>query len=58
MGDQRIVVVGNTGAGKSTLGEVLAKGLSLRFVELYALFWKPNWQQPLPRCRDSASASR
>lgn len=46
MCERRIVVVGNTCAGKSTLGEALAKALSLRFVELDALFWKPNWQQP------------
>ena len=37
MGERRIVVVGNTGAGKSTLGEALAKELSLRFVELDGL---------------------
>lgn len=46
MGDRRIVVVGNTCAGKSTLGEAIARALLLRFVELDALFWKPNWQKP------------
>lgn len=45
MGTRRIVVIGNTCAGKSTLGQTLAKTLSLPFVDLDALFWKPNWQQ-------------
>lgn len=46
MRERRIVVVGNTCAGKSTLGEALANALSVRFVDLDALFWKPNWQKP------------
>jgi adenylate kinase family enzyme len=46
MRERRIVVIGNTCAGKSTLGDALAKALSVRFVDLDALFWKPNWQKP------------
>lgn len=40
---QRIVVVGVTGCGKSTMAERLAGKLSLNFVELDALYWKPDW---------------
>jgi adenylate kinase family enzyme len=40
---KRIVVVGVTGCGKSTLAEKLGQKLSLEFIELDALFWKPGW---------------
>jgi adenylate kinase family enzyme len=40
---KRIVVVGTTGCGKSTLAERLAGKLGLAFIELDALYWKPNW---------------
>ena len=39
----RIVVVGVTSSGKSTLAEKLANILDLDFVELDALYWQPNW---------------
>lgn len=39
----RIVVIGTTSSGKSTLAEALAKELDLDFVELDALYWQPNW---------------
>jgi adenylate kinase family enzyme len=35
--------MGNTGAGKSTLGTRLARTLDVPFVELDALNWEPNW---------------
>ena len=41
---QRIVVIGTTSSGKSTLAEEVAKRLDLRFVDLDALHWEPNWQ--------------
>jgi len=41
---KRIVVVGVTSSGKSTLAEELAKRFDLHFVELDALNWEPNWQ--------------
>ena len=42
------MVIGNTCAGKSTLASKLAERLSVPFVDLDALFWKPNWE-PSPR---------
>ena len=41
---QRVVVVGVTSAGKSTLAETLAKRFDLRYIELDALQWEPDWQ--------------
>lgn len=41
---QRIVVVGVTSAGKSMLAERLAQRFDLKYIELDALNWEPNWQ--------------
>ncbi len=43
---ERIVVVGSSCSGKSTLAERLATALGLPYVELDALFWRPNWTEP------------
>ena len=40
---QRLLIVGNSCAGKSTLGTQLASVLNLPFVDLDALNWEPNW---------------
>ena len=40
----RIIVIGSTGSGKSTLAEKLAVRLNLRFIELDAIHWLPDWQ--------------
>ena len=40
---QRVVVVGVTSSGKSTLAEKLSKRFGLRYIELDALNWEPNW---------------
>ena len=40
---RRIHVMGNTSAGKSTLGIRLAQALDVPFVELDALNWQPGW---------------
>jgi len=40
---RRIVVVGATGCGKSMLAERLAQKFNLDFIELDALYWKPDW---------------
>lgn len=39
----RIIVIGTTSSGKSTLAEQLSNKLHLDFVELDALYWQPNW---------------
>lgn len=50
---KRVVVVGVTSSGKSTLAEQLAKRFSLHYIELDALHWQPNWQSaPLEIFRD------
>ena len=41
----RIVVIGTTSSGKSTLAEGLAKRFNLNFIDLDALHWEPNWQE-------------
>jgi hypothetical protein len=43
---ERIVIVGNTNAGKSTLGARLAEHLGVPHIELDALFWQPGWTEP------------
>jgi adenylate kinase family enzyme len=41
---RRIIVIGTTSSGKSTLAEQLAVRLDMEFIELDALHWEPNWQ--------------
>jgi adenylate kinase family enzyme len=40
---RRIVIVGDSNSGKTTLATHLAERLGARFVELDALFWLPGW---------------
>jgi len=40
---QRIVIIGSTGSGKTTLANQLAVALALPHIELDALHWGPNW---------------
>ena len=40
---KKLVVVGTTSSGKSTLAEKLAQKLDGDFIELDALNWGPNW---------------
>jgi adenylate kinase family enzyme len=40
----RLVVIGVTSSGKSTLAMELSKRLRLDFVELDALYWEPKWR--------------
>lgn len=42
---RRVVVVGTTGSGKSTLSRELAVTLNLAYVELDGLHWGPKWRQ-------------
>lgn len=41
---QRVVIIGPSCSGKSTLGARLAERIGAPFVELDALYWKPGWQ--------------
>ncbi len=40
---QRVVVVGVTSSGKSTLAEKIAKRFELNYIELDAHYWEPNY---------------
>ncbi|MBL8554273.1 MAG: hypothetical protein JNL41_08345 [Phenylobacterium sp.] len=40
---RRILIVGNSGGGKSTLARRLGEKLGLPVVHLDVLFWKPGW---------------
>ncbi|MEM6663488.1 MAG: hypothetical protein AAF666_15060 [Pseudomonadota bacterium] len=40
---QRIMVVGGSGAGKSTFAAALARRLRLPVIHMDALFWRPGW---------------
>lgn len=42
---KRIVIIGTTSSGKSTLAERLAQRLDLRCIDLDALHWEPNWTE-------------
>jgi adenylate kinase family enzyme len=39
----RIVVIGTTGSGKTTVGSHIAGILGLRYIELDSLYWGPDW---------------
>lgn len=42
---KRIVIIGATSSGKSTLAEKLADQFNYDFIELDALHWEPNWAE-------------
>ncbi len=41
----RINVIGTSGSGKSTFSKRIAQKLNIPYIELDALFWKPNWTE-------------
>ena len=45
---QRIVVVGTTSSGKSTLASRLARKIGADYIELDALYWELNWTPAEP----------
>lgn len=53
----RIVIVGSTGSGKTTLAQPLSALRGLPRIELDALHWGPNWT-PVPREEFRARAAR
>ncbi|KXS09064.1 P-loop containing nucleoside triphosphate hydrolase protein [Gonapodya prolifera JEL478] len=51
---RRIVVIGPTSSGKSTLATRLARALGLPYVELDALHWREGWTEaPLDEFREA-----
>ena len=43
---RRVAVIGTSGSGKTTFSRRLAARLGVTHVELDALFWLPEWQEP------------
>ncbi len=57
-GFQRILILGRTGSGKTTLARELAAALGVTHVELDALYFGPDFSTvPLPLLRDRTSAA-
>jgi adenylate kinase family enzyme len=54
----RVSVVGNSGAGKTTIGRQLAAALGVPFIELDSIFHLPGWQELPPEEFRSAVANR
>ncbi len=42
---KRIVVIGSSSSGKTTLGKALSKKFNIEHKELDLFFWEPNWTQ-------------
>ncbi|PCJ60968.1 MAG: adenylate kinase [Planctomycetota bacterium] len=42
---KRVNVVGTSGSGKSTFSKKLSEVLSLKYIDMDALFWEKNWTQ-------------
>ncbi|PNH82447.1 shikimate kinase [Vibrio diazotrophicus] len=42
---KRINVIGTSGSGKSTFSRLLANKLKYPYLEMDAIFWKPDWQE-------------
>lgn len=45
---QRVVIVGSSCAGKTTLASTLSKLLDVPHIELDSFYWGPNWQENPP----------
>ncbi|MGE3260298.1 MAG: adenylate kinase [Bacteriovoracia bacterium] len=45
MNPKKIVVIGDSCAGKTTLAKTLASALNVKHVELDALHWEPGWKE-------------
>jgi adenylate kinase family enzyme len=43
---KRVVVIGSSGAGKSTFARRLGEKTELEVIHLDKLYWKPNWVEP------------
>ncbi|PFH49505.1 hypothetical protein AMATHDRAFT_63110 [Amanita thiersii Skay4041] len=57
-GQFRVQIIGNSGSGKTTVGQELSKILGVPSVSLDEIFWKPNWvQTPAEEFRDTVRAT-
>jgi adenylate kinase family enzyme len=52
----RIVVIGNSGGGKSVLGRRVAADLQLPCIEVDTILWQPGWQLTPPDVYDREHA--
>lgn len=43
---KKILVIGSSGAGKSTFAVRLGKAIGIEVIHLDKLHWKPNWTEP------------
>ncbi|WP_079508030.1 DNA topology modulation protein [Mesobacillus jeotgali] len=41
---EKVIIIGNGGAGKSTLARKLGKAINKKVYHLDALYWKPGWE--------------
>lgn len=58
LSEARVLVIGNSAAGKSTLARRLARVVGGPHIELDALHWGPNWQPREDFARSVDEASR
>lgn len=55
---QRVLIIGNAGSGKSTLGRRIARIRGIPAVHLDQLFWRPGWvETPDPEFRQAIEAA-
>ena len=54
---RRVVILGSSGAGKSTFARALGARLGVPVVHLDALFWQPGWVEPEPEAFRAAVAA-
>ncbi|WP_338092867.1 shikimate kinase [Lampropedia aestuarii] len=50
----RIMVIGTSGSGKTSMGKQLAQALGYQHIEMDSLYWGPNWQAVPPEVFKSA----
>jgi len=43
---KKVLVIGSSGAGKSTFARRLHEATGLKLIHLDKLYWKPNWVEP------------
>ncbi len=48
MSIKRIIILGTTGSGKTTLAKKLSQALNIPHIELDAIHWQPNWEETEP----------